>query len=188
MMRKLFSLSFGLILIAGPALAAPGGFFSLRNTDFVVTISFLLFIGILVYYKVPGLLTGLLDKRAAGIKSDLDEAKALREEAQTLLASFERKQKEVKAQAERIVETAKEEAAKAADQAKEDIKTSVARRLASAEGQIASAEAAAIKEVRDSAITVAIGAAQDVIARQMTAADAGKLIDDAIGEVDAKLH
>ena len=101
-------------LLASPAFAADGPFFSLRNTDFVVLIAFLLFVGILVYLKVPGLLMGMLDKRAEGIKTELDEARALREEAQTLLASYERKQKEVQAQADRIVAAAKEEAVAAA--------------------------------------------------------------------------
>ena len=63
-MKKLAIL---LSLTASPALAASGPFFSLRNTDFVVTIAFLIFIGILVYYKVPQLIGGLLDKRAAMI-------------------------------------------------------------------------------------------------------------------------
>jgi len=93
---------------ASPAWAAEGAFFSLSNTDFVVLIAFLLFIGVLVYYKVPGLVGRKLDERAEGIKSDLDEARAIREEAQSLLTSFERKQKDVQAQADRIVSQARD--------------------------------------------------------------------------------
>ncbi len=173
---------------ATPALAAKGPFFSLGNTDFVVLLGFLLFIGVLVYFKVPGLLGGLLDKRAEGIRNELDEARALREEAQALLASYERKQHEVQDQADRIVAHAKEEAGLAAEQAKEELKKSIARRLQAAEDQIASAQAGAVKEVRDRAATVAVAAAQDVVAAQMTAADASELIDDAIVEVGNKLH
>ena len=78
-------------LAASPALAASEyGFFSLKNTDFIVLCAFILFIGILVYFKVPGTLSKMLDDRASGIQSELDEAKALREEAQSLLASYER--------------------------------------------------------------------------------------------------
>ena len=69
-------------------------------------------------------------------------------------------------------------AAEAAEQAKADLKVSIARRMAAAEDQIASAEAAALKEVRDRAVSIAIGAAKDVIAKQMTADDANKLIQD----------
>ncbi|MFD1160412.1 F0F1 ATP synthase subunit B [Roseovarius aestuarii] len=173
---------------ASPALAASGPFLSLSNTNFVVLVSFLLFVAVLVYLKVPSLLGGMLDKRAEGIKSELDEARALREEAQTLLAGYERKHKEVQDQADRIVAHAREEAKVAAEQAKEDLKTSIARRLAAADEQIASAQASAMKEVKDRAVMIAIGAAKDVIAKQMTAADANKLIESAIEDVDAKLH
>lgn len=173
---------------ASPALAAGGPFFSLHNTNFIVLLAFLLFIGVLVYLKVPGKLGGMLDNRAEGIKSELDEARALREEAQTILASYERKQQEVQEQADRIVSTAREEAAQAAEKAKEDLKLSIVRRLAAAEDQIASAEASAVKEVRDQAVLIAIAASREVIGKQMTAADGNKLIDSAIAEVDAKLH
>lgn len=184
-MKKLTVL---LTLATTPAFAASGPFFSMRNTDFVVLIGFILFFSLLAYLKVPGMLGGLLDKRAEGIKSDLDEAKALREDAQTILASYERKQKEVQEQADRIVEAAKVEAQNAAAEAKEDLKQSIKRRLATAQDQIVSAQASAVKEVRDSAIVVAVAAANDVIAKQLTAADGNALIEDAIKDVAAKLH
>lgn len=173
---------------ASPALAASGPFFSLGNTDFVVLLAFILFIAVLFYFKVPGLIGGMLDKRADGIKAELEEARALREEAQTLLASYERKQQEVAEQADRIVAHAKEEARIAADQAKLDLEASIARRIQAAEDQIASAEAAAVKEVRDTSVAVAVAAAGEVIAKQMNATSANKLIDSAISEVEAKLH
>ena len=174
--------------IASPALAAGGPFVSLGNTNFVVTIAFLLFVAILLYYKVPSLVGGLLDKRSATIRAELEEARALREEAQSLLASYDRKQKDVQAQAARIVANAKDEAAKAAVQAKEDIKVSVARRLAGAEEQIAAAQADAVKDIRNRAVTVAVAAAKDILAKQMDAKSTNALIDDAIDQVGAKLH
>ncbi|MAM25553.1 MAG: ATP F0F1 synthase subunit B [Rhodobacteraceae bacterium] len=175
-------------LVASPALAAGEVFFSLKNTDFIVLLAFLLFIAILIYFKVPTMLAGMLDKRADGIKSELEEARALREEAQTLLASYERKQKEVQDQADRIVSAAKDDAQKAAEKARADLAKSLERRMAAAEDQIGSAQAAAVKEVRDQAITIAVAAAREVIAKQMTAAEGNALIDDAIRQVDAKLH
>ena len=187
-MKKLSTLTLAALAGATPAFAASGPFFSLGNTDFVVTIAFVIFIGVLVYLKVPGMVGGMLDKRAEGIQAELDEARALREEAQTILAGYERKQKEVAEQAELIVANAKSEAELAATQAKEDIKTSIARRLQAAEDQISSAQASAVKEVRDSAVSVAVAAASDVIAKGMSAKDAGGLIDAAIADVGEKLH
>jgi len=185
-MRKLATLP--ALTAASPAYAASGPFFSLANTNFIVSMAFILFILVLFYFKVPSLLGGMLDKRADDIKSELDEARALREEAQTILASYERKQKEVQEQSGRIVEAAKEEAKLAAEAAKEDLKKSIARRLAAAQDQIASAEASAVKEVRDQAIEVAVSAASEIVASQMSAAQGNALIEAAIKDVDAKLH
>ncbi|MCZ7675204.1 MAG: F0F1 ATP synthase subunit B [Roseovarius sp.] len=185
---KKFIATGALLLAASPALAASGPFFSLANSNFVVLISLLIFIGVLVYFKVPTLVGAQLDKRAEGIRSELDEARAIREEAQSLLASYERKQKEVQGQADRIVAHAREEAAAAAEKAKQDLQVSIARRLRAAEDQIASAEAGAVKEVRDRAIAVAVAAAKQVVAEKITAQQGNKLIDEAISQVEAKLH
>ena len=173
-------------VMASPALAAEGPFVSLRNTNFIVLLSFLLFIGVLLKYKVPSILMGLLDKRADEITATLNDARSLREEAQTLLASYERKQREVQEQADRIIAQAKVDAELAAAQANEDLKLSVERRVLAAQDQIASAEASAVKEIKSQAITVAMAVATDVLAKQMTAASGNKLIDDAIDLVSTK--
>ena len=191
MIQRLFLAA--LILAPGAALAAedkPHGLFqpSLGNTDFVVLIGFLLFLAIIFYFNVPSILGGLLDKRAEGIKSDLEEARALREEAQALLASYERKSREVADQAERIVAQAKADAEAAAAQARADLEKSIARRLAAAEDQIASAEDKAVRSVRNRAVEVAVAAAAEALAKGMAAADANALIDNAIGEVERRLH
>jgi F-type H+-transporting ATPase subunit b len=191
MMKKTIALF--AIVAASPALAASKNpfsaeFYKLSNTDFIVAISFLLFLGVLFYFKVPAMIGGLLDKRAEGIKSELDEARALREEAQSLLASYERKQREVQEQADRIVQAAKESAAEAGEQAKKDLAASIERRVQAASDQIASAESAAIKKVRDEAARIAVAAAGEVIAKQMTPAKSGALVDEAIKVVQSKLH
>jgi F-type H+-transporting ATPase subunit b len=178
-----------LVLLAGPALAAGDKpFFSLSNTNFIVLIAFLIFLGVLWRFKVPQMLTGMLDKRAAGIRAELDEARALKEEAKAVLASYERKKKEVSEQADRIVAKAREEALAAAAAAKADLKTAIARRLQLAEERIATAEAAAVREVRERAVSVAVAAAGDILANEMTADRASAEIEAAIATVGAKLH
>ncbi|SDE32121.1 F0F1 ATP synthase subunit B [Limimaricola pyoseonensis] len=177
-----------LVLPAAPAMAASGPFFSLRNTDFIVLLAFLLFVGVLLYFRVPREVGKMLDKRADGIRAELDEARGLREEAQSLLASYERKQKDVQAQADRIVTNARDEAQRSAEQAKKDIAASIQRRMTAAEEQIQSAQDKAVKEVRDQAIAVAVAAAREVIIEKMTKPRADKMIDDSIETVSAKLH
>lgn len=190
-MKKLLAPLF--VVAASPAAAASKNpfsaeFYSLSNTDFIALIGFLIFIGILIYFKVPAMLGKMLDDRAEGIRADLEEARKLREEAQALLASYERKQKEVSEQAERIVAKARDEATAAAEAAKADIAKSVQRRLAAAEEQIASAEAAAKAEIQTRAVTVAVAAAREVVAKALTDADRDAMIDESISEVEARLH
>ena len=177
-------------LMATPAFAAGGDYawYSLNDTNFVVLIAFVGFIGVLLYFGVPKLITKMLDDRAEAIKSEIEEARALREDAQTILASFERKHKEVEGQVAGIIEHAKTEAQIAADAAKADLKDSIARRLQAAVDQIASAEESAVREVKDKAVNIAIAAAGEVIAANMSAKDAGGLIDDSIKVVGEKLH
>lgn len=183
-------LSFLILLAAtNPVFASEGGpFFSLRNANFVILIAFLIFLGVLAKFKVPGMLGGLLDKRAASIKADLEEARSLREEAQSILASYERKARDVQAQADQIVVAAKRDAQAAAEQAKLDLQVSIARRLKAAEDQIASAEASALKEVKDRAVQVAVAAAGEVLANQMSWNEKAAMIDSAIAEVDTRLN
>jgi F-type H+-transporting ATPase subunit b len=178
-------------LLATPALAATKseyGFFSLRNTDFVVLLAFLVFLAILLYYRVPAQVAGMLDRRAQGIRDELAQARSLRDEAQALVASFERRKGEMAAQAARIVADARADSERAAAAAREEASRAVARRLASAEEQIAAAEARAVREVRDRAVALAVAAAQEVLARQMTPQDAGRLIDQSIDTVGQRLH
>jgi F-type H+-transporting ATPase subunit b len=160
----------------------------LNNTNIVVGIGFVIFVGVLLYAGVPALLTRKLDERAMRIRAELDEARALRDEAQTLLAGYERRQKEVKVQAEDIVTAARREAEKAAVVAKEEIRKSVARRMQTATEQIAAAEQAAVRQIKDQAVAIAVAAAADVMRGRMEDADADRLIDGAIADVGAKLH
>lgn len=178
------------LLAASPAVAQGKevGFFSLRNTDFVVLLAFILFIAILLYYRVPAMVAAMLDRRSESIRTELSEARALRDEAQTLVASFERRRQEMSAQAARIVADARAEAERAGALARDEAARTVARRLASAEDQIASAEARAVRDVRDRAIVIAVEAAREVLARQMTPERADRLVEESIATVGARLH
>lgn len=175
-------------LAAGPAAAATGPFFSLKNTDFIVLVSFIVFVGILLYFKIPSRIGALLDTRAEGIRRDLDEAKRLREEAQEIYASYQRRQREVAGQAEQIVANAKREAEAQAVKSKADLKSSIQRRLQAAQDQIASAEADAVRAVRDRAVQTAVAAASVLLAQQVRAGGRSAGIDEAIEDVARRLN
>lgn len=160
----------------------------LYDTYFLVGLSFVVFFGVLAYYRVHHMLFRALDQRAERIRRELDDAQRLREEAQALLAGYERRQRDTEEEAKAIVARAREDAQSAAEQAKQDLEDSIQRRLKAAEEQIAQAEAAAVAEVRDRAVAVATAAAAEVIAQRMTGDAANQRIDAAIEEVGRRLH
>lgn len=160
----------------------------LYDTNIVVLIAFLLFVGLLAYVGVHRILFKMLDERAAKIRTELDEARRLREEAQTLLASYERRQREIEDQAAAILMRAQKDAEDAAEHAKAELKVSLARRIKAAEEQIGLAEKGAIKEVRDRAIDVAIAAASEVLTRKLADGKGAALLDGAIETVGRRLN
>ncbi|TVQ56202.1 MAG: ATP F0F1 synthase subunit B [Rhodobacteraceae bacterium] len=160
----------------------------LYDTYFVVALAFVLFFVILWRFNVHHMVLGMLDARAETIRKELAEAARLRDEAQALLASYERKRREMEQIAVEIVAKAKEEAVLAANEAKRELAESIARRLKTADEQIAAAESAAVREVKDKAVAVAIAAASDVIASAMTDDAARARVDAAIDEIAVRLN
>ena len=158
------------------------------DATFWVGAAFVLFVGILVYLKVPGMLTGALDERAKKISNDLNQARELREEAQVLLATYQRKQRDALKEAEEIIAHAKEEAMREAEQAEKKLEEAIARRQQAALNKIALAEAQAENEVRDTAIEIAIAAATAVVAQQVRGDRADALVDTAIQDLRRHLN
>ena len=158
------------------------------DATFWALVGLIIFLGIAAYFKVPGMIAGQLDQRAEKIKDELEEARRLREEAQQLLAEYQRKRKEAEAEAAVIVDAAKREAKALAADAKVKTEEYVARRTAFAEQKIAQAERDAIAEVRGRAVEIAIEAARKVLGDKVDAAAAGKLFQDSISAVKSKLN
>ena len=130
----------------------------------------------------------MLDDRAETIRAQIDEATRLREEAQDLLATSERRQRDAAQEAEEIVERAKAEAARLADHAAADLEASLKRREKQAMDRIAQAEQSAVDEVRALAVDVAISATRQLLAEQAGSEKGDRLIDDAIKNLGDKLH
>ena len=151
------------------------------------TISLVIFIGIVIYFGVPKMITKMLDQRIAQIETDLAEAKRLREEAEALLVDYERKRVSAEGEAEGIVTAAKEEAKRLADDASTKLAELIARRTKAVEDKIAQAEAQALAEVRASAAELTVEAARIVLNQQM-ATKSDDLVAKAIQDVGAKLN
>ncbi|MEQ8747192.1 ATP F0F1 synthase subunit B [Pyruvatibacter sp.] len=157
------------------------------DSSFITAISFFGFVGLLLYFGVAGRITSALDARADAIKTELEEARKLREEAQALLAQYQRKQRDAEEEAQEIVSQARHEAERLAAETKVKLDEQVARRTALAEQKIAMAESQAMKDVRDAATEVAIAAAAKVLAETSDDARQDALINDSLDQVRQRL-
>jgi F-type H+-transporting ATPase subunit b len=160
----------------------------LGMAEFWVAVAFVAFLAILVYYKVPKLLAKALDDRADAIRKELDEARRLREEAQTLLADYQKRHRNVGQEAEAIVDLARREAEAFAQETRASLKDTLERRTRLAEDKIARAEAQAVDEVRASAIDVAVAAAERILREKMAGSGGAALIDQSIRDLKGRLN
>ena len=152
------------------------------GTAFAALVVFLFIVSSVGGFK---LILQKLDERAEGIQNQIDEAKALREEASKLMADAKKKAKEADAAADDIIKRAKADANAMMKQAQADLKAKVARREAQAEARIARAEAEAAAEVRRVAADAATDAARSILAGS---GEANDLFDNALGEIDKRLN
>lgn len=151
------------------------------------TIGLVIFLGIMIYFGVPKLITKMLDDRIKKIEDELAEAERLRAEAKALLAEYEAKRENAEKEAEDIVATAREEAFRLTAEAKSSLEALVARRTRAVEDKIAQAEAQAVAEVRSRSADIAVEAARVLLQQQMTE-KGDALVDQAIKDVAARLN
>lgn len=158
------------------------------DATFWATVGLVIFLGIAVYFGVPGMLGRSLDARAERIKSELEEARRLREEAQQLLAEYQRKRKEAEREAGDIVAAAKREAEALVADARTKTEEYVARRTVMAEQKIAQAERDAVNEVRSRAVDIAIEAAGKLLAGKVDQKLGAELFKASLKDVRGKLN
>lgn len=158
------------------------------SAEFWVLVAFVLFVALLVYVGAPAKIIAALDSRANKIKAELDEARALREEAAQVLADYKRKREEAETEAQAIVEAARKDAVAYAADAKAKAEEFVARRTKAAEQKIALAESQAVAEVRAAAADAAVAAAEKVLSGQAKGELGDNLFDKGLSEVRAKLN
>jgi F-type H+-transporting ATPase subunit b len=158
------------------------------STTLAVAISFVTFFLILFHFRVHKKVANVLDSRAEHIKNELNEARQLREDAQSLLASFERKYAEVDKLASEIIENAKADSEAYIQQAKADLERSVKNRIDAAEVQIAMAEKRAINNIQKEAILLSINSVKDALEKHNNSDNLSTITDKSIEKISSRFH
>ena len=158
------------------------------DATFWAFVALVIFLAGIAYLKVPAMLSKSLDERANRIRAELDEARRLREEAQQLLAEYQRKRKEAEQEAGDMLAAARKEAALLVEEARQKTEEYVTRRAALAEQKIGQAEREAVNEVRSKAVDIAVEAARGLLAAEVDAKAGAALFEKSLEEVRAKLN
>lgn len=153
-----------------------------------VGLAFVLVVVMFVRMGMHKQIGAALNKRSQRIADELDQARRLREEAQELLATYQRRQREAEEEAASIIEQAKKDAQRLAAETREKIAEQIERRTRAAEDKIARAEAQAVAEVRNQTVDLAVETAREIIKSRMDKGAQSALVEKAIGELREKLH
>lgn len=159
----------------------------LQSAEFWVAIAFIAFVAG-VFKPGRKVILGALDRRAAKIQSEIDEATRLREEAQAALAAYQRKQREAAEEAGEMLEHAREEADLLRKRTLSELEEALQRRQKQALDRIAQAEAEATQEVRNHAVDIAVAATVRILEENLGDERGDDLVKAAIEELPKKLH
>ena len=150
-----------------------------------VAVGFVIFMAV-VWRKAGGVIGEMLDARGVAIREELDQAKALRDEAAAQLESYKAQQKEAAKEAKQMLANAEAAAerirADAAAKAEENIK----RREAQAKAKIEAAEAAVVTELRAKAASIATMAAREIITDKLDTEASLALVEKSIEQMTAQ--
>ena len=160
----------------------------LQDSSFWVLLAFIIVVGIFIRAGAHKAIASGLDKRAQKIADEINEARKMREEAQELLAQYQRRQREAEDEAAAIIEQAKKDAKRMAAEARDKISEQMTRRTKAMEDKIARAEAQAISEVRSQAADLAVAAAREIIRERMDSGAQSAIIDKAIAGLRDKMN
>lgn len=158
------------------------------EAEFWVAAAFVILLGIFAWLGVHRTLLQALDNRSERIKSELDEARRLKDEASALLAEYRSKRAAAERDAQEIVDSAKAEAERLAAESKTRLEEFVVRRTKMAETKIAQAEAQALADVRAAAADAAVTAAGKILSSTVTGQAAETMVSQGIAEVRQKLN
>ena len=177
-----FALSYGVSHAAGSKKMV-----SLDNTDFVVLISFLIFVGVLIYFKVPSIVGAFLDKRSNDIQSEIEKAGEILEEAKKILSSIEADHKRTSETIGQMVETARSRAGEEEEKAKKNIEELMKNKLISAEGQVMSNERKILDEIEDRAIDLSIEKVKVKLSQSLSSSDYDNQFNASIQSIEKGL-
>ena len=157
------------------------------DATFWVTISFLLFLGILIYFKIPQKIKEILETNISNIKNQINEAEKLKEDAKNILTEHEKKISNSKNEVREMIERANEEAEKNAIRIKKDFQNLMENRKKNAEDRIKQLKNQAEKDIKNASVKIAIESVEKLIKNSLDKSKLDKIYSSSIEETKLAL-
>jgi len=157
------------------------------DATFFVAVSFFLFVGFVIWIGLPRSILNSLDERSLGIQKELNEARKLHEEAQSLLAKEKRKLEKCDIEVQEILKRASEQALLLSEISKKLLEEEVIRKQKQADLKITQARDEAIREVRSKAVDLSVLIAKEYLRDNIDDQISSDIIDKSIEELKSNL-
>tara|TARA_B110000285_G_C14961606_1_gene531971 strand:+ start:352 stop:849 length:498 start_codon:yes stop_codon:yes gene_type:complete len=133
------------------------------DATFWVAISFFIFIGVLIYFKIPSKISTVLNNNINLIKNEVDDAEKLKDESRNILSEYEKKISNAKIEVRSLLDVATEEAEKHVLKTNEEFYTQMENRKRSAEDRIKQMKNQALKDIKNVSVKIAINSVESLL-------------------------
>ena len=157
------------------------------DATFWVTVSFFIFIGILIYFKVPQKIKQVLEQNILNIKTQIDEAEKLKEDAKNILIEQEKKISNSKKEIKAMIEKANDEAEKNVIKTNEEFHDLMENRKKNADERIKQLKNQAVKDIKNTSVKIAVESVEKLIKNSLDKSKLDKIYSSCMEETKLAL-
>tara|TARA_Y100001970_G_C14019770_1_gene742872 strand:+ start:501 stop:998 length:498 start_codon:yes stop_codon:yes gene_type:complete len=157
------------------------------DATFWVTVSFFIFVGILIYFRIPQKIKGLLDENILNIKNQINEAEKLKEDAKNILTEHEKKISNSKNEVKAMINKANDEADKNVIRTNKEFHNLMENRKKNAEERIRQLKNQAIKDIKNASVKIGIESVEKLIKNSLDKSKLDKIYSSSIEQTKLAL-
>ena len=157
------------------------------DATFWVAISFFIFLGVLIYFKIPQKIISALNESINLIKNEVDNAERLKEESKNILSEYEKKISNAKNEVKQMIDAANEEVDKTVLKTNEEFHTQMENRKKNTEDRIKQMKNQALKDIKNVSIKISIQAVEVLLKNSLDKNKLNKIFTTSIEETKTAL-
>ena len=157
------------------------------DATFWVAVSFFIFLGVLIYYKIPQKIASTLNDNISTIKIEVDDAESLKEESKNILSEYEKKISNAKAEVKQMVNSATDDADKNVLKTNEEFHTQMENRKKNTEDRIKQMKNQALKDIKNASVRISIQAVEVLLKNSLDKNKLNKIFSSSVEETKSAL-